>query len=361
MLLFSETIDSFTKHLTSLVKQILIDEVGVNVFKKRFSYNKHYIPFQIVAFEHKSTLGFFDSHCYQIGINKTLMYSADVQTISNILRHEIGHLFTYLKHGNTVSAHGHEYHSVCRSFGWNKEIYEAKTNIKLDITQETNETKIISKVQKLLALASSSNQFEAEQATIKANQMLLKHNLDLVKEKHSKDIPTTYVKRTLHGKRCAQKHKAIYQILKHFFVTPIFNYGSNGFYLEVIGEKTNIILADYIASFLDHELENLWKHARMNNFKMKGTNAKNNFMKGIAKGYSQKINSIHQQIEKKSLICLNNSLEQHFKRAYPRTGNLKSSKSNFCKDSHNLGQKMGKNLSINPAINNKSNRKLLLN
>ncbi len=360
MILFSETIDAFTKHLTSLVKQILTEEVGVDVFTKRFLYNKHYIPFQVVAFEHKSTLGFFDSHSYQIGINKILMYSSEVKTISNILRHEIGHLFTYLKHGSNISPHGHEYHTVCRSFGWNKEVYESKTKLKLDTTQETKETKIIAKVQKLLALASSSNQFEAEQATIKANQILLKHNLELVNQKHSQNIPTTYVKRTLHGKRCTQKHKAIYQILKHFFVTPIFNYGHNGFYLEVIGEKTNIILADYIASFLDYELDNLWKHAKISNSKMKGTNAKNNFMKGISKGYSQKINSIHQQIEKKSLICLNNSLENHFKRAYPRTGNLKSSTSNFCQDSHNLGQIMGKKLSINPAIKNKANQKLLL-
>ena len=41
MLLFSETIDSFTKHLTSLVKQILAEEIGVKVLKKRYRFTKY--------------------------------------------------------------------------------------------------------------------------------------------------------------------------------------------------------------------------------------------------------------------------------------------------------------------------------
>jgi hypothetical protein len=42
-----------------------------------------------------------------------------------------------------------------------------------------DENSVLRKVQKLMALATSSNKHEAEQAMIKSHQLLLKHNIDV--------------------------------------------------------------------------------------------------------------------------------------------------------------------------------------
>src|SRR5690606_34918991 len=134
--------------------------------------------------------------------------------------------------------------------------------------------KVYSKIKNLLKLATSSNPHEAELATLKANQLLIKYNLT-----HSdylqNDEALFYVHRILSQKKKSAKLSAIYDIIKHFMVRPVLRYTKKGVYLEITGTKTNIELSDYIASFLDRELEGLWKKEQKLFPHLKGLKNKN--------------------------------------------------------------------------------------
>lgn len=361
MLIYSKTSQSFIARARKYMVEIMESEMGLRFKTKRFEYRQMLYPIHLVVFETPGELGRFDSLTYQLGLSKSLMYMTDTVGIKNIIRHELAHLMAFIDFGNTILAHGPEFKSVCDRYGWDPETKRASINLSeqesLHHRTDIRSERIISKVQKLLKLASSDNAHEAELATIKANQLLLKHNLELL---DCDDVEEEYcVKRVMTGKRVMGKHHAIYEILTTFFVHPVFNHGKGGFYLEVMGSRANVELAEYVTNFLDHQLERLWSEARKELSGKVGIRQKNSYMKGAAKGYKDKIESSKAQMcSSKELIKVNMGLSRGLQMVYGRLGSSRS-QSRDCQNSRHLGHKDGKNLSINPAIVKKGLRKLL--
>lgn len=366
MFLYSKTILSFISRLKKDTRLILQNEMGLKTNRSRFEFNRYLVPFHIVVFEKGDTLGFFDHHTFQIGIHKNLMYTAKTDVIKNILRHELAHLMNYLINGKNVDEHGTHYREICKKYSWDKEVYQAKANVELEnskIEGDIPSEKIIAKVKKLLNLASSSNSHEAELATIKANQLLIKHNLNKLQTSPllNNEEEITYVKRVITAKKNSAKYQTIYEILKTFFVAPVFNYGKGLFYLEVTGSKVNVELAEYVAKFLDLELERLYKDAQKNNPNLKGITKKNSFMRGIAKGYIEKINQGQKEIvTSKELVLLRKNLQEQVKMVYSRLGHNSSSTGGHCMNSSNIGQEAGKNLNIRPGVKSNSKKTFFL-
>jgi hypothetical protein len=233
MFLHSETISVFISRVRSLVREIVNNEMGLKMERSRIYSKGILYPLTIVVFEDHSRLGYFDSRSFELGLSKKLMYLAKDEVIKNILRHELAHFVCYLKYGPLLM-HGEEFHNICRQFGWGSEVYGAYANLDFEnnrVQDENEKTqKLLLRLKKLLALASSDNAHERELATLKANQLLLEHNLDLTKS-HSLGEEVVYVKRVLSAVRKSTKHVAIYEILKTFFVSPVFNHGRGIFYL----------------------------------------------------------------------------------------------------------------------------------
>lgn len=364
MFLHSETISVFISRVRNLAREIVNSEMKLKMERSRIFYKGILYPLNIVVFEDNSRLGYFDSRSYELGLSKKLMYTAKEEVLKNILRHELAHFMCYLLYGPQV-LHGEEFHNACKSFGWGPEVYSAYANIDLEnsrIEDENEKTeKLLQRLKKLLALASSDNAHERELATLKANQLLLEHNLDLSKS-HSHENEIVYVKRVLEASRKSAKHVAIYEILKTFFVSPVFNHGRGIFYLEVIGDKTSVELADYVAHFLDSELEVIWKQTQKENPNLKGKSSKNSFLSGVAKGYVEKIEKQKSTLATGlDLVAIEKNIQKNLRIVYPRIGHSSLSGGMHNADAHNAGKVKGSNLSIKPALNSgKSGRTLLL-
>ncbi len=363
MLLFSDTILSFIKRCEKIAKEILQNEMGAIPRRTRFLYNNYTYPLHIVVFEKKNQLGFFDHHSYQIGIHKSLMYTAKAQTLRNLIRHELAHYFCFIEFGLTEHAHGIEFKSICERFNWNKDISAATVDL-----SETNESqegdlkseKIIERVKKLLSLAASANPHEAELATLKANQLLLKHNLSFSGD--STDDEELVVEKVCEQKRRNSKLQCIYHILQSFMVRPVFNYGRGKVYIEVTGTKSNVSMAQYVSDFLSHELDRLWSEVKGANPELRGTKHKNSFLSGLSEGYKSKIkssiNSFSQE-EKLALVKLERDLDLKIKKFYR---GLQSTSFNSSRDSrsHSLGVEAGRKLAIHRGVKDKSSTRLHL-
>ena len=354
MIIYSTTILSFLKKIHRDAFHILQNEMRINVRKTRVCYDSCTYPLEFVVFEKPGVLGYFDSNYYQIGLHKNLIHDVCPQTLANILRHELAHYICFLKYKNSVDDHGAEYREICRQFHWDADIYGAKLNLNLAQKKIDHlaHDHVISKVKKLMALTSSDNPHEAELATIKANQLLLQHNL-----KGLTDLPEnedlTYLKRVLNGVRASSKHQAICQILRLFFVKPVFNYGGGTYYIEVVGTKVNVAMADYIANFLDSELERLFKQAKKKNPTMKGAGQKASFMFGLSHGFTEKIKSTQSNIaQAHELVVLKDNLQERVDMAYKRLVGRASSQSTFNPTAQSVGKEAGRNLSIRPGLKN---------
>jgi len=367
MLLYSKTIEAFLVRIKQDTRKILREEMSLNVQKNRILFKGILYPLNIVVFEDQTRLGYFDSRSYELGLSKKLLFQARDEVIKNVIRHELAHFMCYLLYGPQV-LHGAEFHQVCKNFGWDSKVYAAYANIELENSQVSidNEKtqKLLEKLKKLLALSSSDNIHEKEIATLKANQLLLEHNLDLSKSQLDAEDSeeTVYVKRVLSSTRKNAKHSAIYEILKTFFVSPVFNHGRGIFYLEVIGDLTSVELADYVANFLNSELEVLWKQTQKENPHLKGSASKNSFFKGVAKGYVEKIEKQKRSLATGlDLIAIEVNIERQLSMVYPRIGHASLSSGQINGEAHNAGITKGFNLSIKPALNhNGANKTLLL-
>lgn len=363
MFLHSKTISAFLSRVRSDVREIVNTEIGLKMDRSRILYHGVFYPLNIVVFEDNTRLGYFDSRTYELGLSKKLMYKAKGEVLKNIIRHELAHFLCFIELGPQI-LHGEEFHQLCRRFNWGPEVYTAYANIDLENEKindpDLKSEKILERLKKLLALATSDNIHEKELATLKANQLLLEHNLDLTKNNRNADEEIIYVKRVLESSRKTAKHIAIYEILKTFYVSPVFNHGHGVFYLEVIGDKTSVELADYVANFLDHELEIIWKHTQKENPKLKGTASKNSFLRGVAKGYTQKIEEQKSTLASGfELVTIERNIANNLKIVYPRIGHSSSSGMHN-EEAHKEGQARGKKLSIKPGIGNQASKIFLL-
>ena len=358
MIIYSDVALTFLKEVRAISLKILKFEMNLSFERKRLLYKGYYYPLDFVVFEHPAILGQYIPGKYQIQINKHLIYKTDEQTLQNIIRHEICHYLAHIEFGNEIAPHGREFQAICLRYGYKKDVSSATLELGENLLT-TTEDKVFQKITKLFKLASSDNSHEAELATAKANELLRKHHLSA--NQIQADEQETVLEVVARGKKVGPKHEAIYRILKEFLVAPVFSYQRGSFSLEVIGPRTNVLTAGYVADFLSHTLEEIYLEAKKSNPNLRGVRAKKSFMSGVADGYLSKIKKTSSSnFTSQDLIKCDTQVQEHLQKAYPKLRGRYSKSSGLDKIANALGNRAGENLTINPAVSNKGAKTYLL-
>lgn len=299
-LLYSKLILSFLAQVKAKAFTILQEEMQLESIRG--------YPLHFTVFEDPTLLGYYKPDLYELGISKTLL---GTDHWIDVLRHELAHFYTHFKHGNTALPHGTEFQTTCDKFSWGPSIKSA----------HSKKTAAMRKMEKLLALSTSSNPHEAESALLKAQALAI----DLPPQ----DSDTLALSRPITLKRASQKLHAIASMVRPFGVSVVINKGETNTYLELIGHQDNVNLATQTALFLNHELEQLYKAESS----IKGTRAKNAFFTGLAEGYLAKINQNKALIKAPPIDMI-----------YPRLSTSKITLSSH--SARKLGQKRGLKLNL---------------
>ena len=355
MLIYSKKIIHFIQSVKLFVKHVLSKEVGLRVHGERFydKNNAYSYPIKVVIFNNRSMLGYFDPQFYELGFHECLMH-ADKAVLQDIVRHEIAHYITFMNYGDWVEPHGTHFKAFCQQMGWSQEVQRATIcfDESLSLPGE-EENSVLRKVQKLMALATSTNPHEAESAMIKSQQLLLKHNLAL-KNVVDADDEKVFLKRIMEQKKEDAKMRAIARILETFFVSTIYSRKEGAVFLEIIGSATNVEIAGYVATILEHKLDEMWEETKKRLPGLKGVVAKNSFFLGVARGYCDKIHFLKKQYDQNTshaLILIEKQLKDAVDMVYQRL-RKGSSRARYCPHSSSLGELAGRDLNINPAVNN---------
>lgn len=351
MFIYSEKIVKFTQELKNIIKDVLSKELHLTVSGNRFfdSKKKYSYPLSVVIYNDEKMLGFFDPEFFQLGFHERLMH-AKRSDLLNIIRHELAHYMTFIQNPYLKTPHGIEFRDFCRQVGWGEEVYNATMHI-TDEVLPLEESDVFRKVKKLMALSTSSNKNEAEQAMIKSQELLLKHNIEAkyVESLHEEKV---FLKRIMKQPKKNAKMVTVAKILEAFFVSVVFSRGPEGTYLEILGSKVNLQIAEYVADVLNQKLDDLWDQIKQEH-KLKGLTAKNSFFLGIAKGYCNKIHALktsYQNDVTQALVIIEKQLEKAKALAYGRLS-YTTSRSGFSATASTLGEQAGKALNINPAVN----------
>ncbi len=349
MNLYSETLSAFISKLITLAKEILREEIKVEMKSKRFLYKNYTYPLKFVVFEKKNILGEFHYDLMQIGIHKKcLFYPNDI--LKDIIRHELAHYFCFIEWGPNTSAHGHEFKEICKRFGFDDAVSKA-TMIENDEGPFTSD--MLSKIQKLLRLSASDNIHESTLATTKAKSLLLKHNLDFYS--NPLDIQEYCVLAIATFKKSSLKMNKLMTILAEYLVSPVLNYGQENIYLEITGTKENVLIAEYIFHFLNNEFERLWSEYKKNNKHIRGVKNKNSFMLGLSCGYQESLTSITlSEQENSALVSVSQKREEVKNNYYGSFRSKIASVKSYNQSLLSEGKKQGRNIKLRSAVTNSS-------
>ena len=259
---------------------------------------------------------------------------------------------------------------------------------------------VVAKIQKLLRLASEGNpsQEEAAAALAKAQQLMMEHEIELLdlKEKPEVDeFSKHFVAEPFD--RAPASHALIADILKQYFhvrvlYSPVDPVGGRYFAsrldkhdrvtreeipeyaflpkgkrgMQLIGRKSNLLIAEYVFDFLTWEFEQLWSQHQQELAK----GAKVDFFQGLYQGLNQRLGEERRREErdiptdKRSKFELaktdnDKALSDYFHQEFPRVANRKYAWGVHDLDSFEDGKRAGQSLNIRPAVNEGRGTKLL--
>ena len=320
--------------------------------------------------------GYWSEEKNEIAVSRNLVLNHSWDAVREILLHEMAHQFAcQVLSASNEPPHGPKFKRACYLL---KADSKASGNCQpLDelISQGLagTEDKILLRVKKLMALAQSRNQHEAEAAMAKAHEFIAKYNLDLLTRHEQHNFVSVFVgspalrhfREDYHLSTLIQDFYFVYGIWVPAYVMEKSKMGR---VLEVSGTLQNIKIASYVYDFVKHFIDSQWHTYNQE----KGLNRyrKTDFALGVIKGFRSKLqlqtkkqNKQQNNIKGKlALIIIRDPLLQRYiDYKYPHTSKVRSNV--LREDKHVLqdGICVGKKLIIHKGITEKRTSQRLLN
>lgn len=317
-----------------------------------------------------------------ITISRRLIELHPWDVVIEVLKHETAHQIAF-ELFKAEKPHGEEFSRACKILGLKGWAAQASGEIPDEIphwkdrVMTEEEERLMRKVEKLLSLATSSNEHEALLAMQRVREIYAKYQLDCLRDNDRRQYEYLVINRK--RKRIDAVESLIYAILvEHFFVKVIYSttYDAEAFceykVAEILGSKENVLMAEYVFHFLLSRTKALWESYK-DASDYTSVQIKNSYTLGVLTGFRTKLrqqSSDHQaapasgfsQNETKSLMLLEaNQLNSFVASRFPRLSNRSRSGSYVDKTTFSKGEADGRRITLNKGLSNHmGNRGLFL-
>ncbi|MFN7698666.1 MAG: SprT-like domain-containing protein [Deltaproteobacteria bacterium] len=293
-------------------------------------------------------LGAWHHASRRLEISRQLVVSRPWAEIVVVLTHEMAHQFVHEVLGvRDESAHGPTFARVCRERG-----IDARAAGLIDASAGSDETsRVLDRVQKLLALAGSSERHEAEGAMRKAHELMLRHNLSAA---HGADAG--YEVRHLGEptrRRSSMERDIVGILTRYFFVEAIeirsyvVATGRDGVVFEICGTRANVALAEHVFAFLAATAERLWQEARTKRGLPGGERVP--FQSGVVRGFGEKLASERELLRGTGLVWVGDAaLERFYRARHPRI--RETTRYQRVSEGHALGRQAGREVVLHRPV-----------
>ncbi len=278
-------------------------------------------PPAFALLDSESTLGTWSAEGRTIAIARALVFTRPWDEVVEVLKHEMAHQFAHEVLGaRDERSHGAGFAYACAKFGIDKSA-TGPVRPTSGVTDPARR-KAVERIHKLLALAASPNQNEAEAAMRAARRKMLEHHIDTPGAS-----PTGYTTQTV-GPVKARFHaweKILGGLLgEHFFVRPIWvktfvaSEGREGDVLELSGAPEDLDVAAYVHAFLTTTSERLWsQHKRAS--RIGSDRDRLRFIAGVMSGFNAKLVEGRQAEQAAGLVWVGDpDLEDYVGQRHPR-------------------------------------------
>jgi hypothetical protein len=276
-----------------------------------------------------SKLGQWSSEKREICLSRQLVRNHSWDAVVEVLRHEMAHQFV----DDVLGAygeppHGPTFQRACNLLRANPKASGKYQPLHDRIFRKSSSSgdKMMVRISKLMALAQSQNQHEAEAAMAKAHQLIAKYNVDLIAQGEHRDFVSIFVGRPA-LRHFREEHRLGSLLHDFYFVFGIWmpayviDKGKMGHVLEISGTVQNVKIAHYVYDYVQQFIGSQWEGYN----KDKGLNRyrKTDFAVGIIDGFRSKLESQKHRKkkpgDKRALIKIEDALlKEYVEYKYPR-------------------------------------------
>lgn len=270
-----------------------------------------------------------------------------------VLKHEMAHQFVFeVLHATDETAHGPVFRRVCVERGIDPGAVGTPAG---EVSRQDPETiRQLGRIEKLLALAESDNQHEAEVAMTAARRLMLKYNLTEQASGAEREYSFRHVGEPT-GRRMAWQ-RMLGTILAEFFfveaiIVPSFRVkdGKHTTVLELCGTEPNLEIAAYTHDFLERTAEALWKRERRETG-LSGNSDRLSFLYGVMSGFFDKLRAEAKRGEKEGLVWAGDpQLMAYFRARHPRI-RASSSQGAASREAFQKGHAAGEKIVIHRGV-----------
>jgi Protein of unknown function (DUF2786)/SprT-like family len=282
-----------------------------------------------------------------IELSRKLVFERTWPEITGVLLHEMAHQFVHeVLRVHDETSHGDAFQKVCADRGIDAAASGVPTG---EIAPEIDKT--IDRIRKLLALAGSSNQHEAEIAMRKAHELMLRHNIETTggdyEVRHLGDPE----------KRVTAVEQDIAGLLAEFFFVKVIRIpvylprlGKRGHVFEIVGTRANVEMASHVYAFLLATADRLWRDNRAD-ARVRSGRDRNAYQTGVIGGFRDKLAGERKALKGTGLVWVGDaSLDRYYRARHPRiTTRTRMVRLN---GAHSAGREAGRRVVLHKPVEN---------
>jgi hypothetical protein len=239
--------------------------------------------------------------------------------VLGVLQHEMAHQFVDEVLGvREESAHGETFQRVCAERGIDARAAGAPVS-----AEQGDVDRVLDRIRKLLALAGSSNQHEAELAMRKAHELMLRHNVEAAAAREGRSFELRHLGDPL--RRTSRVEADIVSLLSQFFFVKVIRvpvylplYGKRGLVYEILGTRPNVEMASHVYAFLLATAERLWSENRGDR-RVRSGRDRLQYQSGVVRGFHEKLAAERTELRGTGLVWIGDArLDEAYHARHPR-------------------------------------------
>lgn len=267
--------------------------------------------------------------------------------VTAVLEHEMAHQYVDEVLGvHDETAHGESFRRVCTERGIDARAAGAPGAA---ATADDGD-RVLERIRKLLALAGSSNQHEAEIAMRRAHELMLRHNIEATAAR-------TYEVRHLGDplKRTTRVEAEIMLLLAEFFFVKVIRVpiwvaraGKPGLVYEIAGTHANVEMAHHVYEFMSGTAERLWGECR-DDVRVRSGRDRQAFQAGVVRGFREKLATERRELKGTGLVWVGDGdLDRFYRQRHPRIVTRRSRVR--INGAHAAGREAGRTVVLNKPV-----------
>ena len=231
------------------------------------SYGPQMRPPLFALRDMKNRWGHWSGKKRELALSRTLVLEHPWDAVREVLKHEMAHQFAEEVLGaRNEPPHGPCFKEACYYLRADPRASGSFRLLDESLLKDSGsrEDKMMARIKKLMSLARSRNQYEAEAAMAKAHELVDKYNIDLVRLHRDRDFISVFLGNPA-LRRYREEHRLAILLQEFYYVYSLWasayvmDKGKMGRVLEISGTEKNVKIASYVYDFVNRFIESRWR------------------------------------------------------------------------------------------------------